>query len=120
MMRTRFAGWLLGAVVAAGCGSGSGGTADVCPNDLPASCPSSVPSYAKTIAPALMAKCVFCHEPGGPSVHSLQTYADVYALRGSVLDQVYASKMPQAGSPPLTSDERAALLAWLVCEAPNN
>ena len=115
----RFAGWLLGAALAAGCSSGSDSTGG-CPNDLPKSCPSAVPSYAQTIAPVLTAKCVFCHQPGGPSVHYLQTYSEVYALRGSVLDQVYACKMPQAGYPGLTSDERAALLAWLVCEAPDN
>jgi len=37
-----------------------------------------------------------------------------------VLTQVYSCRMPQPGAAPLTEAERAALLGWLVCGAPND
>jgi hypothetical protein len=116
----RIAWWVLGAVLAAGCGSG--GAEDPCPADLPSSCPADAAGYKATIAPMLAELCVPCHSQGGPSVHLLQTYAEVSALRGSVLDQVYACKMPPAGSgyPALTTTQRLALLGWLVCGAPDD
>jgi hypothetical protein len=111
------AGWLVGAVLAAGCGNSSSGA---CPNDLPASCPSVVPSYASTIAPMITNNCIVCHEPGGVSEHYLQTYAEVHELQGPNLDQVYACLMPPVGSPPITSEQRTAFLTWLVCNSPDN
>ena len=40
--------------------------------------------------------------------------------RGPMLNQVYACNMPpdDAGQP--TPEERAILLGWFVCKAPNN
>jgi hypothetical protein len=109
--------WIVGAVLVAGCsGSGEGS----CPKDLPPSCPADAAGYAATIAPLLAGRCVSCHAPGGPSVHYLQTYAEVSALAGPVLDQVYACKMPPEGSPPFTEAEREQLLGWLVCGAPDD
>ena len=61
-----------------------------------------------------------CHAPGGLSSHPLVTWQEVNALEGAVLDQVYACRMPQAGSAPLTTAEREALLGWLVCGAPDD
>jgi len=75
---------------------------------------------AATIAPIVATSCVPCHEPGGSSVQLLQTYAEVFDLRGPVLDQVYACKMPPADYPPLTPAQRADLLGWLVCGAPSD
>jgi hypothetical protein len=109
-------------IVAAGCGGSSGG-GDSCPtNDLPQSCPASVPSYANDIAPILNARCAPCHYPGGieDAAHDYSTYAHVHAQRGPMLDQIYACSMPPSGSPAPTPDERAKLLAWFVCGAPNN
>jgi hypothetical protein len=113
---------VLVAALAAGCGQGttSSGTSGGCPNDLPASCPANAAGYHATIAPVLATSCNVCHVPGGPSVHYLETYAEVSALAGPVLDQVYACKMPPAGYPPLSSAERADLLGWLVCGAPDD
>jgi hypothetical protein len=121
----RIAWWMLGAALAAGCtagsgGAGAGGSGGGCPNDLPASCPADAADYQATVAPILAAKCGMCHLPGGPSVHYLQTYAEVYALRGPTLDQVYACKMPPVGYPQLTEAERVELLGWLVCGAPDD
>ena len=92
-----------------------------CPNDLPGACPSPAPSYQSDVAPVIMQKCVSCHSPGGQSSdRPLQTYAEVFALRTSVLTQVYGCLMPPVGSPQLTPSERAAILGWLVCGAPQN
>jgi hypothetical protein len=107
-----------GADYTSGSGSGSGGG---CPDDLPASCPADAPGYAATIAPILTDLCTSCHGPGGTASNELLgTYAQVYATRGSVLDQVYACRMPPAGSVSLTLAQRQELLAWLVCGAPDD
>lgn len=92
-----------------------------CPHDLPASCPAQFPSYTKDIAPIIKDRCSMCHAPGGQEMNKpLVTYQDVYGRRTSVLDQVYACRMPLAGAPQLTLDEREKLLTWLVCDAPDN
>src|SRR6185437_15352100 len=71
-----------GALLVAACG-GSGGAGGAgggaCPSDLPPSCPSDAANYKATIVPLLKTKCEICHEPGGPSVNYLQTYAEVHA-----------------------------------------
>ncbi|MGZ3454192.1 MAG: hypothetical protein ACXVEF_31595 [Polyangiales bacterium] len=50
----------------------------------------------------------------------LDGYSAIFARRTTVLTQVYSCKMPQEGEPALSADERAKLLMWLVCKAPNN
>ena len=80
-----------------------------------------MPSYATDIEPIISNYCLTCHAPTGEAGdHPLQTYQNVFTLRGSVLDQVNLCKMPQAGYEQPTTDERVALLTWLVCGAPNN
>jgi uncharacterized membrane protein len=96
--------------------AGAGG----CPHELPSAC-ASAPSYQAQIAPIVAARCATCHAPGGVEASKpLDTYAALHARRGSVLDQVYNCLMPLPGAPPLTTEERAALLGWLVCDAPEN
>ena len=103
---------------ALGCSSGAPAT---CPNDLPASCAATPPSYARDVAPILASKCVVCHGPGGvESNRDLSSYDHVHALRSSVLNQVHACAMPPADGEALTAPERATLLGWLVCSAPQN
>ena len=98
----------------------SGPPADsACPNVRPASCPSAVPSYKAEVEPILRS-CTFCHSPTGIAGHSETTYADVYAQRGSINDQVNGCNMPPSNATPLTTAERSTLLAWLACDAPNN
>jgi hypothetical protein len=101
--------------------TGCGGGGVDCPNDLPSACPAVVPSYANEIAPLISGSCFPCHAPGGQeAVTPLTSYQQVYFYRTSVLDQVYHCIMPLAGSPGLTATERADLLNWLICNAPNN
>jgi uncharacterized membrane protein len=92
-----------------------------CPNDLPASCPTPPPSYTNDVAKVLAARCVKCHGKGGvEETKPLDTYANVYSRRTTVLTQIYSCAMPPEGEDQLTAEERKTLLSWLVCKAPNN
>jgi hypothetical protein len=92
-----------------------------CPNDLPASCPATVPSYQATVSPIINLRCGSCHSPGGQEAsRPLQTYSEVYSERSAVLNQVYACNMPPTTAARPTTQEREALLGWLVCGAPQN
>jgi hypothetical protein len=105
----------------AGGGAGGAGGGNSCPNDLPASCPVPAPGWAKDVAPVIASRCATCHAKGGLAADKpLTGYAEVFSRRGSVLTQVHACKMPQAGAPQLTPVERAAVQGWLVCGAPND
>jgi hypothetical protein len=102
-----------------GCSSPAPSAAS-CPNDLPAAC-TTAPSYATEIAPIFASHCTKCHAKGGVEESKpLDGYAEVFSRRTTVLTQVYACKMPPEGEPALSESERAKLLLWLVCKAPNN
>ena len=95
---------------------------EACPSDLPAACPAAPPSYRSDVLPTLQRRCWACHTDGGIEAlkHDLGTYPSVFRQRGSILTQVYGCLMPLADASALSPDERAALLAWLVCGAPDN
>ena len=113
-----------GSILALGALAACAARPSSCPDDLPASCPTSgAPSYQATVAAIIADKCDTCHAPGGlDSSLPLTTYNEVFTNRRTVLDQVYNCLMPNtgAGGVALTADERAALLAWLVCGSPDN
>jgi hypothetical protein len=120
---------LVGAVVLAGCSAsrdgfvGADGGEDAAPacERADPTCPNDVPSYAKTVEPILNVNCVDCHHPMSTLAQtSLATYPSVHLVFGAALGQVSSCLMPPAGKPPLSDEERAALLAWLACGAPNN
>lgn len=95
--------------------------ASSCPNDLPSACPTPIPSYKDDVAFVFEAHCNSCHGPGGTAAdRPLLDYASVYRQRSSVLDQIYNCHMPPAPERPLTAEQRAKVLGWLVCRAPNN
>jgi uncharacterized membrane protein len=95
--------------------------ASTCPNDLPSACPSPPPSWMATIQTIINDRCESCHVPGGQGQPVLlTTLAQVQARASSVLTQVYSCYMPPPDGGALTASERAALLAWLVCGAPDN
>ena len=93
-----------------------------CPQDLPASCPGDAPSWSKEISDVVSRRCLGCHADGGVGAakHDFSTYDNVFSQRSPMLNQVYACQMPPSDAAPLTDAERADLLAWLVCRAPNN
>jgi len=96
---------------------------DNCPNDLPSSCPSPAPSWSQQVQPVFNARCTFCHNPNGANPTLLFTdWSQVHGDRGAILTQLYACKMPppDGGVAPPMGPDRALLLNWLVCGAPNN
>jgi hypothetical protein len=111
---------LAAALAAPACSSSTQGQS-ACPNVRPTSCPSTVPSYERDVAPILHSSCtLYCHSPTGIAGHSETTYADVYAQRSSINDQVNGCSMPPSNATPLTTAQRTTLLAWLACNAPDN
>ena len=97
----------LGLVTA--CGGGASGTCTS--TDVPTACPASgAPSYATAVAPVLTAQCTGCHDFGN--------YAAASSRKSAILSRVGNCSMPQGGT--LTSADRATVLDWAVCGAPNN
>jgi hypothetical protein len=110
-------GCVAAALVVASCGSSPG---PACPT-FPSTCTSPAPSYATDVAPIIQARCAPCHSPTGiESAKPYQTWADVKRFQIDILIQVRACRMPPAGAEPLSMAEQATLLAWLVCDGPNN
>ncbi len=69
----------------------------------------------------VQSRCASCHAPGGlEATKPLLTYTQAYNLRTTILAQVSSCRMPLAGAPQLTPEERQALMGWIVCGAPNN
>lgn len=109
------------------CGGGDGAAAgpddaDTCPNDLPTrqACADGVPSYRLDVAPIIDQRCNICHYTGNTqSSVVLSDYAAVFERRRTVQSRIYACAMPPEPAPPLAPAERAALLEWLVCDAPD-
>jgi hypothetical protein len=80
------------------------------------------PSFQTQVAQIFTSRCYPCHGPGGIEqfAHDFTSYANIHSQRLEILTQVAGCTMPPPGNPPPTTAERAALLAWLVCSAPNN
>jgi hypothetical protein len=94
--------------------------ASICDRTLP-TCPASPPSYQRDVAPIILRECSACHYPGSTIAKGVfSTYQELQAGRGSVLDEVYACKMPVAPVSPLTPADRTTLLTWIECGGPNN
>jgi hypothetical protein len=104
-------------------GVSCGGTpATSCPA-VPSSCPSPVPSYATDVAPIIQQLCVPCHAPMGlEPKQQYETYAEVKSFEMDILFKLRGctDPMPPVGSPPLSDAQRATLVGWLYCDAPNN
>jgi hypothetical protein len=82
-----------------------------------------VPSFATDVAPVVARVCgMKCHAPGGIAQNRpLTDYASVVALGDAILNQVSVCNMPPADADPALGEaDRATLLAWIVCGAPNN
>jgi hypothetical protein len=95
----------------------------VCPQQTPARCPAPEPSWSGQIEGIVASVCGQCHADGGveQSAFDFSTYEYVFIDRGPIFSQVASCAMPPSdGGVMFPSDERAALLAWLVCNAPNN
>jgi hypothetical protein len=94
--------------------------AAACDRELP-TCPPAPPSYQRDVAPIITRECAACHYTGSTIARGVySTYAQLQAGRGSVLNEVFACKMPVAPVPPLSPDDRTTLLTWIECGGPNN
>lgn len=95
-----------------------------CIDVLPDACPSPAPSYETEVLPIFEQRCYMCHSDAGivtsGSGIDLGSYDAVYKLRGDIISEVNACKMPLPTAPQPTIEQRTALLGWLKCEAPNN
>jgi hypothetical protein len=92
-----------------------------CSADVPDACPSTVPSYRSDVVPIFEAKCNGCHMGGEGGPWPLTNYFDVLHWRAQVLSELARCTMPPSTSQiRVTEPERATLIAWLVCGAPNN
>jgi hypothetical protein len=87
-------------------------------------CNSPPPSYQASIAPLLDRACnSTCHAPGvGP--WPLTNYSDVADWASIIQNDVQSCAMPPAdagaGNGSLTDAERAMLINWIICGAPDN
>jgi hypothetical protein len=116
----------IGAAAALACTSGSGSddAGASCTFIDASACQQPVPSYANDVAPILDLRCnSTCHAPGvGP--WPLNNYNDVHDWVDIIGSYVEQCGMPPpeagAGNGDLTDQERATILDWLVCGAPNN
>jgi len=100
------------------CGSSSdGGNTD---------CAAPVPTYAQ-IKTGALAKCTNCHSStlktaaqrtAAPVNVDYDTYAAAKAQAEDGAHQVEIGQMPFAGSPALTTQEKADFLKWAACGTP--
>ena len=93
-----------------------------CPTDWPDACVLPIPSWMNSVQRTVNNFCYPCHFPNGleyPRV-DLSSYKAVHGISGGVLGLVKACAMPPPDAAQPTPAEREALVAWLVCAAPNN
>ncbi len=107
------------ALTAGACGpDGGNGT---CANASAPTCPATPPSFSGEVNTLIQSRCVGCHAPGGLASNRPFTSYDVIKNQaGPMLNQLFNCRMPPADAPQPTDAERATLLAWLACGAPNN
>jgi len=95
-----------------------------CPDLLPPTCPSPEPSYEDDVLPIIEQHCYMCHADAGivtsGSGVDFGSYAALYAIRGDVLSQLNACRMPPATALQPTAGQRTTVLGWLKCNAPDN
>jgi uncharacterized membrane protein len=114
-------------IMAAAWGGGScGGGGDpgpTCANVGTDTCLSPAPTYAADVVPIIQARCVVCHMPGGQEPGMpFQTYAQLSGsdTTSTIRFELDLCAMPPAGQPQLTDAERATIIDWIVCGAPND
>jgi hypothetical protein len=94
-----------------------------CPDDLPTSCPATVPSYQSQVASIVQTVCATpCHSPGQLAANRpLTDYQSIFNLKDAILNNVAVCNMPPpVAMTQLGEADRATLMSWIVCGAPNN
>jgi hypothetical protein len=67
--------------------------------------------------------CVGCHGPAGvQAIRPFATWQDIdsHMFSGPMQRQLLACRMPPAGEPQPTDQEKRTLIGWLTCGAPDN
>jgi hypothetical protein len=84
--------------------------------------PATAPSFANVVFPILQNFCATsgCHVTGGTAPFVISGYDDVEPRAASIKSRVAAQTMPPSGSPSLSSDQIASIVAWVDGGAPNN
>jgi hypothetical protein len=120
-LRRTVLGWVAATALAAGCG-GTGGLSDAsCPDDFPATCPSPEPHFAADVDPIFTASCRTCHVAGGMADNlPYDNYTEIRAQITTMIMQLRMCLMPPAVGPPITRDQRKAILGWISCGAMND
>jgi thiol-disulfide isomerase/thioredoxin len=85
-------------------------------------------SYAKTIAPMLVEKCVVCHQTGGVGPWAMTNYDVVKGFAPMIREVVRTKRMPPwhadphygsfVGDRSLTNEQTQALVHWIEAGAP--
>jgi len=102
------------------CGGGAPAPSS-CPNDAPDTCPAGAATFAATVQPLLQSRCGACHVAGGvEAVRPMQTYDQVKKQTMDMFLSISACIMPPADQPQPTSEERQAIMGWIVCGAMND
>lgn len=93
-----------------------------CTKDTTTSCGTTTYKYSTDISPILTNKCNTsgCHNSSAAGGTNLTTYALVKEHNAHVLAEINASRMPKAGSPALTADEKSKIISWIGACCPNN
>lgn len=108
----------LACLLASGCSSSS--TRECA--TLPSECSGVVPSYTSDVSPIIAARCAICHKQDDPSgAWPFETHDDISDWRSSILAELRSCSMPPPDSgKALPESERALLVNWLICGAPEN
>lgn len=93
-----------------------------CTKDSTSNCGTTTYKYSTEISVILTTKCNTsgCHNATAAGGLNLTAYSTVYEHRDHILEQINAGRMPQSGSPQLTTDEKTKIVSWLNACAPNN
>jgi uncharacterized membrane protein len=88
-----------------------------CSVAAPTACPDPAPHYAD-VAPILQQRCVTCHSDEAGAPWPLTDYDHVAAWADAIQSDLLACLMPpwDAGI-PISTDETAAILTWILCGA---
>ena len=97
------------------------GVVPACGSDVTPTCPNPKPSYEKDVAPILDAQCNNCHVGGATGPWPLSPYESLFHWREQLLGSLVQCTMPpvDAGE-TLSATERAKIIGWVACGAPNN
>ncbi|MBY0476390.1 MAG: hypothetical protein K2Q24_02000 [Chitinophagaceae bacterium] len=93
-----------------------------CKKDQPKPDPTCSTSFSATVSVIVQTNCAYsggCHGSGSTNAGGpFTSYALIAAKKDIIKGQVEAGIMPQGAS--LTAGDKAALIAWINCGAPNN